>query len=931
MDDFEQECIVDFTEETAENLDIIDQSFLELEKDPKNQEVIDNVFRAIHTIKGGCRLINFKNLESISHSAENMLDIVRSGDITLGANHITLLLKTNDIFRYFLDHLKKTNTEATQTCQLLIDQITAACEGRSFLSDELKIETILSTGNTTAPSEEEGIKEVDLETEPNIELQPEAKESTQAIAEEPPQTHETEVNNGEELKKLDDEWGMREEEEKPASAEEPTQQTSVSSNKKSLPTMSTADLGEVEHKSQHATVETSETIRIDIKRLDSLMNLVGELVLSRNQLKQVSLNSQDTALISTANSISLITSELQEEIVKSRLQPISLLLSKFQRTVRDMARELGKEVKLTIVGGNTELDRTLLESIKDPLTHLLRNSVDHGIEMPDVREAKGKPRLGNVEVSCSHEGGLVVIDIIDNGGGLDSEKIGAKAVEKGLISADDLKLIQKKDVFDFILHPGFSTAEKITNMSGRGVGMDVVKTNITSIGGQIEIESEEDKGTTIHLQIPLTLAIIPALIVSSCEQKFAVPQVNLQELLLIESKDSHKIEKFENMEVYRLRGKLLPLLRLRTMLGYPIKKDSSKFYIVVLMSGELQYGLIVDQVDDTEEIVVKPLSKFFQNVSIYSGASIMGDGTISLILDIEALGKSADIQSNKKNTVTTNLNRTKVASTALTFSLGGDEIFGVQMSQISRLEEIKLSDIEFSGDQEVIQYRGDVLPVVRLSKFMDIEENYDHESANLIVFNIAGKEAALLVRKIIDSVDLEGELDNDVIEHPLILGTMILRNQVVLLLDAVKVFNMSFTKWDSPKNELLSTRKQRILYVDDSPFYLKVVKRYLSDGGYDIDTCQDSIESLDVIKEGEYDLFIFDFEMPGMDGKELTKKVREMERFNYTPIIILTALTGGNEKKSIINSGIQSYLVKLNKDELLSEIEKLLALELVEA
>jgi two-component system chemotaxis sensor kinase CheA len=349
------------------------------------------------------------------------------------------------------------------------------------------------------------------------------------------------------------------------------------------------------------------------------------------------------------------------------------------------------------------------------------------------------------------------------------------------------------------------------------------------------------------------------------------------------------------------------------------------------MSGELQYGLIVDQVDDTEEIVVKPLSKFFQNVSIYSGASIMGDGTISLILDIEALGKSADIQSNKKNTVTTNLNRTKVASTALTFSLGGDEIFGVQMSQISRLEEIKLSDIEFSGDQEVIQYRGDVLPVVRLSKFMDIEENYDHESANLIVFNIAGKEAALLVRKIIDSVDLEGELDNDVIEHPLILGTMILRNQVVLLLDAVKVFNMSFTKWDSPKNELLSTRKQRILYVDDSPFYLKVVKRYLSDGGYDIDTCQDSIESLDVIKEGEYDLFIFDFEMPGMDGKELTKKVREMERFNYTPIIILTALTGGNEKKSIINSGIQSYLVKLNKDELLSEIEKLLALELVEA
>ncbi len=936
MDDFDQECINDFIEETAENLDVIDQSFLELEKDPKNQEVIDNVFRAIHTIKGGCRLINFKNLEGISHSAENMLDIVRSGDLILGPNHISLLLKANDIFRYFLDHLKEKNTEATQKCQLLIDQINAACEGKKFLSDELAIETILNTGNTitetaikdATPSD--SIQEVKIETESESTSVPQPDNKEKIKPEVEHAEKEEQQKGKEELNALEKEWGMGEDSIKQPVTEE-NSQAAVAVQKKALPTMSSADIDIVENKAQQGTVEASETIRIDIKRLDSLMNLVGELVLSRNQLKQVSLNTQDTALISTANSISLITSELQEEIVKSRLQPISLLLSKFQRTVRDMARELGKEVKLTITGGNTELDRTLLESIKDPLTHLLRNSVDHGIEMPHVREAKDKPALGNVQVSCSHEGGLVIIDIIDDGGGLDPEKIGLKALEKGLISKDELKKSTKKDILDFIFNPGFSTAEKVTNISGRGVGMDVVKTNITSIGGQIELESEVNKGTTIHLQIPLTLAIIPALIVSSSDQKFAVPQVNLQELLLIEKKDAHKIEKFNNMEVYRLRGNLLPLLRLRTMLGYPENKNNNKFYIVVLMSGEQQYGLIVDQVDDTEEIVVKPLAKFFQNVSLYSGASIMGDGTISLILDIEALGKCADIQANKKNTMTTNLNRAKVASTALTFSLGGDEVFGVQMSQISRLEEIKLSEIEYSGDQEVIQYRGDILPIVRLSNVMEIEEVYESESVNLIVFDIAGKEAALLVRDIIDSVNLEGELDNAVIEHPLILGTMILRNQVVLLLDAVKVFKTSFTKWHNQDSNLLPAKKQRILYVDDSPFYLKVVKRYLNDSGYDITTCQDSIESLNIIKANEFDLFIFDYEMPGMDGKELTEKVRKIDRFNFTPIIILTALTGGDEKKSIINSGIQNYLVKLNKEELLSEIGKLLTLDLVEA
>lgn len=901
--DFDQECINDFIEETDENLDALDQTFLRLEKDPSSKDDIDTVFRAIHTIKGGCRLINFTNLERISHIAESMLDMVREGDLALTPNHITLLLKTNDVFRYFVDYIKKNNKEAPQECKPLVSQLEAACEKADFKPDQLDIDIII--GNK---------KEADLVDEKSESSEVEGNDVNEV------------VKDSEDVAEAVENKEFIEDENKESQVETP-KQTTV------LPTLSTDDL-EVDDLQQSLSVsnskESNETIRIDIKRLDSLMDLVGELVLSRNQLKQVSTTIQDPTLQTTVSSISLITSELQEEIVKSRLQPISLLLTKFQRMIRDVAKSLDKKVALTVSGGNTELDRTLLESIKDPLTHILRNAVDHGIETPEQRRSVGKAEEGLVHVSCSHEGGQVVIDIRDDGAGMDVKKIAKKAVSKGLASEAEISKMDDKTIFNFIFNPGFSTAEAVTNISGRGVGMDVVKTNITAIGGQIDLDSELGKGSTIHLQIPLTLAIIPALIVSSGGQTFSVPQANLQELILIEQRDFGSIENFEGMEVYRLRGQLLPLIRLRPLLGFGDIEDPTHFYIVVLISGEQQYGLIVDKVEDTEEIVVKPLAKFFNNVHIYSGASIMGDGNISLILDVEALGREASISSNKKQTQATMINRAKVSSTALIFNLGNEEIFGIQMSQVSRLEEVKLSEIELSGDQEVIQYRGDILPLVRLSNYMDVDERYDSDVVSLVVFNVKDREVALVVNEIIDAIDLEGELDNEVIEHELILGTMILKKQIVLLLDSVKLFRNAFENWFK---ELGSSKngKKRILYVDDSPFYLKVVKRYLEDGGYEVDICQKSTNALGMIQTGNYDLFIFDYEMPEKDGKELTEQVRSFEEFNLIPIIILTALTGGLDKKNIINSGIQNYLVKLNKEQLLQEVDKMLNLELVTA
>jgi two-component system chemotaxis sensor kinase CheA len=361
---------------------------------------------------------------------------------------------------------------------------------------------------------------------------------------------------------------------------------------------------------------------------------------------------------------------------------------------------------------------------------------------------------------------------------------------------------------------------------------------------------------------------------------------------------------------------------------------------VVLVSGEQKFGLIVDEVQDTEEIVVKPLAKFFNGVRFFSGATILGDGSISLILDVEAVAKSADVNSQKSLAKghSQHLSRTKAASTVLMFSMGGEEIFGVQMSQISRLEEIELKTLEKSGSQEVIQYRGQILPVVRLSKQMDLVEDFgDVERVSLIVFDIEGREAGLLVKEIVDAHPLEGDLDTTVFDHPLILGTMMIRKDIVMMLDAQKVFEMNFPRWKNAEEqralgmtEEIDKGCKKVLYVDDSSFYLKVVGRYLKDAGYEIDVAKDGLEGLEKVRETVYDLLIVDYEMPNLDGLGMIADVRTMPEYEFVPIIVLTAMTGGQEKVNLINSGIQSYLVKLNKEELLKEVSKLLELEPLE-
>ena len=944
--DFDQECINDFIEESIENLDALDDSFVHIEKDPSNSEELDKIFRVMHTMKGGCRLIGMAKLEKIAHEAETLLDLAREKEIILGRDHISLLLKTVDVLRYFVETLRESNLEPEGEFTELKKMLECASKQKSFDPAQLNVEALKSAASSDEAQDSK--PETITKSPENKAAASVPTEDSWAGVDEQALWEEVQREEQLELKKIEVKGKEQKEPQKlETKREEQKEQQKVPQRSENISLIKQETSANKSFKLPALKQEIAErklelgantaadnTIRIDVKRLDKLMDLVGELVLSRNQLKQINLKMADPLLNGTTNAISLITSELQEEIVKSRLQPISTVMTKFQRTVRDLALSLGKEVELELSGMSTELDRTLLESIKDPLNHLIRNSVDHGIEIPSERLARKKNRCGKISIHCYHDGGQIVIEIKDDGGGLDGVRIGNKALAKKLVTSERLQKMSVKEIYRFIFNPGFSTAETVTSVSGRGVGMDVVLTNITAIGGQIDLDSVAGKETTVRLQIPLTLAIIPALMIQTDRRHFSIPQGNLQELIFLDESEYSKIESFNNTEVYRLRGQLLPLLRLRNLIQVP-KAKLPHIYIVVVMSGENKFGLVVDEVGDTEEIVVKPLSKFFSGVRFFSGATILGDGSISLIFDIDAISQASQMTHGMEKTrVEKTITRTKAASTALIFNLGGPERLGIQMSQICRLEDIAVNSIERSGKQEVLQYRGDILPIIRISRYIDIDEVFDNaERLGLVVFKVNGKEMGLLVKEIEDALPLEGDLDTSVIEHPLILGTMTIKGDIILMLDALKIFENSFPRFIAAHKALPTKSQQsaRILYVDDSSFYLKVVYRYLHDVGYEVDTAVNGIEGLRKIKAQAYDLLLIDYEMPGMDGLELIGEVRKLTSYDLVPIIVLTALTGGLEKFSLINSGIQSYLVKLNKEDLLKEVEKLLAMEPIEA
>ncbi len=726
-----------------------------------------------------------------------------------------------------------------------------------------------------------------------------------------------------------------------------------------------------------SVISKSSTLRVHVDLLDRLMNLAGELVLTRNQLLQNFYSHEEKGLENAVQRVDLITSELQEAIMSTRMQPIGIVFNKFQRVVHDLSKSLGKQVTLITEGEDVELDKTIIEAIGDPLTHLVRNAVDHGIEMPEVRLQQGKKLPATVKLSAKHEAGQVIIQVADDGAGIDPEKIRQKALQLKLAPKAKLESMPDNEVIRFIFQPGFSTAEKVTDVSGRGVGMDVVYSNLSRLGGSVDIESRVGKGTTILIKLPLTLAIIPSLIVGVQGLRFALPQVNLVELVRIPAaKVKERIEKIDDAAVLRLRGELLPLIRIsdalqmqrkilnpvtgeyiidRRQLIYdrrspclgeentppPPVEDKRKnpvdrrhhiqsaYNIVVVNAGELHFGLIVDELLDSEEIVVKPLGRHLRNIPTYAGATILGDGRAALILDVAGISSVMELKvvkdKAKEKIRHERMANIQDAQSLLLVKNASDEQFGIPLGLISRLEKIHRDDIEYTSGKQTIKYRGGTLILCNIEDVANVKPREDVEYPYILIFPFAGKEVGIVVSEILDVVEYTMRIDEETFRQPGILGSAIIGGETTLLLNVYEIFSTVLPEWVKEKKEVHKKKQNEqatILLVEDSRFFLNQVKGFTEDAGYHVLTALDGVLAMEILNNPEYevDIVLTDIEMPNMDGIELTRQIRQHSRYAQIPVIALTSVAAEEVKQQALDAGVDDYLIKLDRENVLERI-----------
>jgi two-component system chemotaxis sensor kinase CheA len=737
--------------------------------------------------------------------------------------------------------------------------------------------------------------------------------------------------------------------------------------------------------------ETETSLRVHVSLLDQLMTLAGELVLSRNQLLQ-SMSSEDQRGSEIAGQrIDLITSELQEAIMLTRMQSIGNVFNKFPRVVRDLSLTLGKKVELHLEGKDVELDKTIIEAIGDPLTHLVRNAVDHGIEIPDIRKKVGKPATGTIYLKAYHEAGQVNIEISDDGKGLNGQVLMQKALEKGLITEDQAKVMSDKEKINLIFLPGFSTAEKITDVSGRGVGMDVVKTNLDKLGGIIDIDSELGKGSTIRIKLPLTLAIIPCQIVMTGCERYAIPQVNLEELLRIPANQvKDRIERVGDAEVVRLRGNLLPLIKLAEVIGTdsvyfdrrsrenPLDRRNniadrrsksspllssgemaadndvqaedearefvdrqsedrryhaaSALNIVVVSTGAMKYGLVVDELHDSEEIVVKPLGRDLKKCKGYAGATIMGDGRVALILDVANLSQMAGLTSIEGSSRSAEvaeenlkaIREQKDRQSLLVFRSAENEQFAAPLSMVERIEKIKASDIETVGGKRVIRYRGGSLPLFSVDEVAMVQPLADVEDLLVIVFILNGREIGLLAIGPVDAVELSLDVDGHTLKQAGIMGSAIINDHTTLMIDVFEIVQTLNPQWFEALETATSEDGEaiKVLFAEDSNFFRNQVKSYMVEEGYTVIEAEDGVMAWDLLHEHADDISVVvtDIEMPNMDGFELTKRIKESNAFSHLPVIALTTLAAEEDIEKGRQVGISDYQIKLDREKLLQSI-----------
>ena len=877
---YDDELMRDFIEEAVNHLAHVERDLLQIESQGSeiDLELVNQLFRGIHSIKGAAGFLGLGAVQSLAHRLENLLNGIRSEEFVPDKPTIDVLLASADQLRILVE-APEASEDVDITAHLdALDDIARRHQtdgGEHALDDPTDSET--------------AIQDVLPDVEVRSPVQDQFDQATK-----------------------NDPWSES------AARGGPRNGSAADAN-----------------------------IRVAVGTLDQLMNLAGELVLSRNQLLQMLGDTQNIGFEAVASRIDQVTSELQEAIMQTRMQPIGTVFNRFRRVVRDLSGKLGKQCDLSISGEEVELDKTIIEAIADPLTHLVRNAIDHGIEAPEARVAQGKKRCGVLHLRAFHQAGKVIIRIEDDGRGINAHALKEKAVAKAFLAPERAADMPEREAVRLIFHPGFSTAETVTDVSGRGVGMDVVKTNIEKLGGSVELETEVGVGTKITVTLPLTLAIIPCLLVRAGRERYAIPQANIAELVRVRPAEvATRIGRVKNAEVLRLRGSLLSLVRLSQVVEAEAEDraedavgdmpDNAEHYerawnIIVVESGRVRYGLIVDGLFDSEEIVVKPLGRHLNACVCLAGATVLGDGHVAMILDIPGIMMHAKLERSDEEPQSHTDQDCSVADVdeqwALLFTNDPKEQFAIPMGLISRIERIRSEQIDHVAGQELLQYRGVSLPLLSLERCINALPRAEQTRLYVAVFNMGQREVGLIVPDIVDIRIVPSEIDSMTLSERGVMGSLVVDGHTVRMIDLFELAEVAHPDWvNTARVHGNDQGGPTILLAEDSNFFRTHVAGYLEEHGYQVLPCEDGAVAWEKIRSDtdSIDLVITDVQMPNLDGFGLCRKIKGSTTTAHLPVIALTSLAGDEDVRRGQDCGIDEYQVKMDRDNLLRAVGRLL-------
>ena len=994
MDLDDRELLEELIIESQEHLSAIEPDLLALEKDVDGAETEDRVnriFRGIHSIKGGCGFLGIETVQNLTHQMESALMRVRSGKLAVTSQLVDVLLEGTDRVREMLADLGNSSQVDASAVYAALEPFLADdnqvrqadLDAAPVMVEQPRSEVPQPVDSGEAAAADTEIPEMPVKTSGFIpltrKLPPEAQElnpvppapaPAQTVPEQmvvatpaipspavtpPPRTEDTpaafsgrsshsevlrvKVDLLNQLMNLAGELVLARNQIVQSVdnklAETPGGEALFSATRNTVEDSLRRLRAMVTEQRQQQLLD-DESARI---LTDHIGREFSEL--QDNLTKAFPTRLSDlSGMNATVVNIDTVTTNLQENIMRTRLQSIDAVFGKLPRQVRQLAKQVGKEVALDVSGNEVELDKSIIEALSDPLTHLIRNSLDHGLEDPAGRQAAGKQAAGRLAVRAFHEGGQVIIEIEDDGRGINPDIIKQKALEKGVISEGEAQRLDNRQAQELIFAPGFSTAEQVSDISGRGVGMDVVRTNIEDLGGAIDLDSQLGRGTRMRLKLPLTLAIIPSLLVRSAGRRFAVPQMSLDELVRLRNGDKkNRIEEVQGAEVLRLRGKLLPLVRLNGVLGLPEAEPSAEAgratHILVLKAGNHRYGLVVDEVLDSEEIVVKQLPGALKDTRCYAGATIMGDGSVAMILDVVGISDFAGLrfiessdELGQEHPGEAYIERTEGQTLLLFNSAAGGEQFALNLSLISRIEEIPSSDIQVVGGKEFLKYQDSTLRLIRLQDYLPVAvPDHEPEEVYVIIPKLVRHPIGIIAHDCHDVVTTRAEVERNDVKDPGLLGSAVLDGVLTLFLDIFSLFEMADPEvYRQESYQAASVEGARVLLAEDTSFFRAVEKKYIESLGATVVSTKDGQEAWNVLcgEEEHFDLVVTDLEMPLMDGLELTRRIRSSQRWGGIPVVALTSLGSDANRQAGYDAGVTAYETKLDKEKLAATLRQVM-------